>query len=371
MSDFNDPLTSPGIIYSRTGQLPVAGTFQGIPGVECTRYGCLYACWYGGGSGEGPDNFVLIARKSPQSDRWEAPEWAINHAGSNIRCFDPCIWIDPEQRLWCFWAQSFSPGEGTIVDGVNGVWATVCDNPDDAIPVWSEPRRLCDGIMLNKPTVTSRGEWLFPISIWADELGNGKIAEHLREFVGANIYYSTDHGQTVLYRGICTLPGGEMFDEHQFVELRDGRIWCLMRKTYGIGEGFSEDDGRSWYNCAPSALKGPNSRFAIRRLRSGNLLLINHQCRPEESSEWRVREKLTAYLSYDDGASWSHGTLLDIREEVSYPDVTEAHDGIILCIYDRRRYHEGEILLQRFTETELSKEVISRPPEIVNSLQLK
>jgi hypothetical protein len=371
MNRLNNPLTPPSILSAPSDHLQSAEKFQGIPGVECTASGNIYACWYGGGDGEGPDNFVMIARKNSQNPCWEAPEFVILHSGDNIRCFDPCLWIDPEKRLWCFWAQSFSPEINTISDGVNGVWGTVCDNPDDDSPIWAPPRRLCDGIMLNKPIVTRNGKWLFPVSIWGDGIGKGKISDQLRKFAGPNIYCSTDGGETLSYRGICYLPGGEIFDEHQLVELRDGRIWCMIRKTYGIGEGFSNDGGKSWSNCAPALLENPNSRFAIRRLQSGNLLLVNHQCREKESGEWRVREKLTAYLSTDDGASWSKGTLLDAREEVSYPDITEAPDGTILCIYDRRRYHEGEILLHHFSESELAAPVIPRQPEIVSSLQTK
>jgi hypothetical protein len=39
------------------------------------------------------------------------------------------------------------------------LWATVCENPEAEKPAWSVPRRIWHGVMLNKPTVLSTGEW--------------------------------------------------------------------------------------------------------------------------------------------------------------------------------------------------------------------
>ena len=47
----------------------------------------------------------------------------------------------------------------------------ITDDPDAETPRWFEPRRLGDGIMLNKPTVLSNGDWLFTSSVWE----NGKL----------------------------------------------------------------------------------------------------------------------------------------------------------------------------------------------------
>jgi hypothetical protein len=80
--------------------------------------------------------------------------------------------------------------------------------------------------------------------------------------------------------------------------------------------------GRTWEPGRPSRLSGNNSRFFIRRLRSGNLLLVNHlTC--------GVRANLAAMLSKDDGETWLVSSLmLDERTGVSYPDGVEAADGL-------------------------------------------
>jgi hypothetical protein len=140
-------------------------------------------------------------------------------------------------------------------------------------------------------------------------------------------------------------------------ELRDGRLWMLVRTKYGIGQSFSNDGGLTWSGGTDSGLGGPSSRFHICRLRSGRLLLINHV-------DFTKRNNLTALLSDDDGKTWSAKLLLDGRDAVSYPDVKEADDGYIYITYDRERgcnkkslaeaqSFAREILVSRITEQDI------------------
>ena len=85
--------------------------------------------------------------------------------------------------------------------------------------------------------------------------------------------------------------------------------------------------------------------FFIRRLESGNLLLVNHY-----KTTWRSR--LTARLSTDDGKTWNEGLLLDERG-ISYPDGVEDEDGVIWITYDRGRTNEGLVLMARFREADV------------------
>ncbi len=342
--------------------------FQGIPGVECTPGGTKYAVWYGGGAGEGPGNFVTLSRCTLQNPN----EWSIwlrvVHPGAEIRCFDPCLWLDPVGYLHLFWAQSRSHQTWKdISDGTNGVWQSICTNPDAPDPSWSEPRRIGDGIMLNKPIVTSNGEWLLPVSIWNEGVGQGHLPEALREFAGANVYASVDGGTTFQRRGLVRVEkASTTFDEHMIIQRCDGSLWMLIRTLYGIAEAFSTDNGYTWSQPRPSQLKGPNSRFAIRRLKSGALLLINHKCKDPFS---RIRKDLTAFLSDDDGATWLPGVMIDSREKVSYPDFTQQSDGTIVGIYDWDRRGKGEILLAEFTEADLRNGQLPHPPIVINSLR--
>ena len=120
----------------------------------------------------------------------------------------------------------------------------------------------------------------------------------------------------------------------------------LVRTTYGVGHALSYDGGKTWTGEGPSGISGPNSRFHIRRLKSGRLLLINHY-------NFTGRSHLTAMLSDDDGKTWPHKFLLDERKDVSYPDAVEDKDGSIYVIYDRSRRGAKEILMARFVEEDI------------------
>jgi hypothetical protein len=138
-------------------------------------------------------------------------------------------------------------------------------------------------------------------------------------------------------------------DEHMLIERGDGTLWLLARTMFGIGESFSQDYGRTWSAGRQSWIPHvPTARFFIRRLASGNLLLVKHS-----PPDGRTRSHLTAYLSEDDGRTWQGGLLLDDRSGVSYPDGTQAGDGTIYVIYDFARHGEKQILMATFTEADV------------------
>lgn len=57
--------------------------------------------------------------------------------------------------------------------------------------------------MLNKPCIASDGSWLLPVSVWGDGIGGGKLPESLRDVSGANLFVSTDGGQSFRRRGLA------------------------------------------------------------------------------------------------------------------------------------------------------------------------
>ncbi|WP_145048289.1 sialidase family protein [Lignipirellula cremea] len=65
------------------------------------------------------------------------------------------------------------------------------------------------------------------------------------------------------------------------------------------------------------------------------------------------REKLTAFISDDDGKTWQGGLMLDERDDVTYPDGVQAADGTIHIVYDHQRTPLGDVLLSTFTEEDV------------------
>lgn len=336
----------PGNQYAATQRL-----WQGIPGIERTKNGRLYATWYSGGKGEGIENFVLVVRSDDDGQSWSEPILVIDPPGP-VRAFDPVLWIDPEHRLWLFWAQS----QGWW-NGRGGVWFVRCDEPEAGCLVWTEPRRIGNGVMMNKPLVRANGEWLLTIAVWATK--EPRLPE-LGEEAVSSVFASTDRGETFHRLGGADVPY-RCFDEHMVIERRDGLLWMLVRTIYGIGQSISRDGGKTWSPGAPTDLAGPNTRFHIRRLSSGRLLLLNHL-------GFTGRSHMTASLSEDDGRTWTAHLLLDERPDVSYPDATLAEDGRIRIVYDRDRHGEREILLASITENDISAGRLVSPESFLHKI---
>jgi len=318
--------------------------WQGIPGIEITKKGRMFATFYSGGIKEALDNYVMLVL-SDDGKNFSEPIAVAYEKGH--RCFDPCLWIDPLCRLWFTW--SMIPDHGTYV--------AICDDPDAEELVWRDVIFVGHDVMMNKPTVLSTGEWLFPIAVWNNDVRVLGAEFDTKETEKKSfVYKSIDNGKS-----FEKLGGAEVaersFDEHMVLELSDGRLAMFVRTTYGIGASYSYDGGRTWTEGQDSGLGGPNSRFFIRRLPSGRVLLVNHENTKE-------RNNLTAYLSEDDCKTWPYKLLLDERENVSYPDGTVGPDGYIYIIYDRERgvlkqaLHEAyesarEILYARITEEDI------------------
>jgi len=309
-----------------------ARKYQGIPGIERAPNGRLWAVWYAGKVGEDQYNYVVGVTSGDDGATWSDLKFAIDPDGDGpLRASDPCLWLDPSGKLWLFWFQNGGGATPALV-------AMTCDDPGEERPHWSAPRFLHDGIMMCKPIVLDNGDWLLPTAIWRRE-GSCRVVA------------STDQGRTWTLRGSANVPDPEdrNCDEPMMVQRRDGSLWMLVRTRYGIGETVSTDRGRTWSEVAPSSLAHPASRFYVRRLQSGSLLLVKHGPLAEKTG----RTHLTAYLSSDDGLTWQGGLLLDERATVSYPDGTQAPDGTIYVIYDWNRADDKHILLAAFSEADV------------------
>ena len=331
--------------------------WQGIPGIEVTKRGRIYSTFYSGQKGETLENYVVLVRSDDGGKSFSEPI-AVAYIKKH-RCFDPCLWIDPLGRMWLFWA----------IQPDSAVYGVYCENPDDDNLVWSDVRHIGYDVMMNKPVVLSTGEWILPISVW--QRGNLTICDFMdsKQTEGAFVYKSTDNGETFVKMGAALIPPIDAaFHEHMVIELNDGRLMMLLRTLYGIGVSYSWDRGKTWTEVKDSGIGGPCSRFCIRRLKSGKILLINHY-------EFNGRNNLTALLSDDEGKTWKWKLLLDERSDVSYPDVAE-HDGNIYVIYDRERgddlksidevYNKGrEIIFAKITEEDIiAQKIVSKESKL-------
>lgn len=324
--------------------------------IERTPKGRIWVAWIG--ECDCPRSFLLAATSDDNGETWSKPRLVIDGRSPSLPISRTVIignfWTDPSGKLWLFFDQTMNH-----FDGRSGLWSIVCDNPDDENPIWSEPKRIWHGSMLNKPVILSSGEWLLlPYLLQNGGFGafNGIFPE-LDLYRGVNVLVSRDQGRNWELRGIRTFPNPD-WHEAMIVEKRDGQLWMMARTQKGIMESFSSDKGYTWSEPAFTAanIQHPNSRFFFRRLNSGRILLIKNG---KDLHKNEGRNYFSAWLSDDDGQTWKGGLVIEDRAKVTYPDGFQDPDGTIYITYDHNR-GPGEIMLAKFTEEDiLAREIVS------------
>ncbi|MFO1448538.1 MAG: sialidase family protein [Opitutaceae bacterium] len=167
---------------------------------------------------------------------------------------------------------------------------------------------------------------------------------------GCLTYRSKDDGKTWQASNLIDLGGHGHHDgalEPAVMPLRDGRIWMLIRTTFGVFyEAYSRDGGLTWGAATPTPIDAATAPPMLLRLRSGRLLLAWNRANLEGHSEhprrggdhqWSARpasnqrQELSIAFSENDGASWSKPVVV-IRagkRDTSYPYLFEVQPGQI------------------------------------------
>ena len=327
-------------------------------GLTRTPKGRIWALWVAGE--DGPKAFVALNRSEPDGETFSKPMLVINMHKEGLPPVTTLVcmlWTDPSGRLWLFFNQSVGQS-----DGREGNWVTICENPDGVKPEWSKPRRISHGVVNNKPTILKNGEWILPVQ-YLGKNGRAEMRKYIGEenpfpeldkYRGVNLLVSKDQGNTWTWRSTASFPNS-VWTEPMVVELTDGRVWLLARTKSLVMQRFSSDGGRTWTEPSLPTFRHPRSRFFIRRLASGRILLIKHGKTIDgfrEGGRYYERSDLTAWLSEDEGMTWRGGLMLDGRRKITYPDGFQAPDGTIHISYDFNRAR-GTILMARFTEADV------------------
>jgi hypothetical protein len=334
--------------------------------LEVARGGRIWTCWAGGE--DGPDAYLLASYSDDEGKSWRDPVFVIDPQAQGLKMGTRlgALWLDPKGRLWLFFHQSVG-----MFDGSCSNWFIRCDNPDAEQPVWTNPVYIGFGASLNKPIVRKNGEWILPVALWERWHIDKPLADCYRELDavrGANVFVSDDEGGHWRYRGGIIFKNS-CFNEHTVVELQDGRLWMIARCFDETAESFSNDGGRTWRaqsRFAPHV----TSKCVFRRLKSGNILLIRHGTDLTKATP--SRRELAAFLSTDDGRTWTSGLMLDERNGVSYPDIAQAPGGDIYIHYDRNRSTDAEILFARFRDEDiLAGKLVSERASLKNIIKSK
>jgi len=125
-------------------------------------------------------------------------------------------------------------------------------------------------------------------------------------------YSSTDDGKTWKASNLIDLGGKGHHGgvtEPTLTELKDGRLWMLIRTNWGeFWSAYSHDGGAFWRILKPSGISASSAPGLLRRTASGRIMLVWNRLYPAGKSKWK--------LSGGDGL-WSETAVSNFREELS------------------------------------------------------
>jgi hypothetical protein len=180
---------------------------------------------------------------------------------------------------------------------------------------WQAPKRIWEGYTgaLNSVVQLKNGRILLPFSYLTNRRWNRR-GEGLDSFTfmgqfNCTVAYSDDDGATwrlstpdlkVQVPDIVSAYGAV---EPVVIELKDGRVWMLIRTQLGrFYESFSSD-GIKWSYPQPSAIISSDSPAGLVRLTDGRIVLLWNNCQRFPYAHGG-RHVLHAAISSDEGKSW-------------------------------------------------------------------
>lgn len=325
--------------------------YQGCPSIGYSD-GKLFAAWISGQKDEELGNYISVAVSRDMGNTWDQDVLVIAPMVDSVRHFDPSFWKDKYGNLRLSWTMSAGMWDGAS----GGTWAVRIKDDNNHIVI-SKPRKLFNGVMNVKPIYwgADSSSILYPVSGWDIRGGyyNGQYFQKTKEeWNGAFIYksnYNVNNRQLLTPKKVVRLPTTQprIYDELMLLDLKNNKLLGMFRTVNGIFKSVSENGGGSWSEQEAFTELGPtaSSRFYVGRLKSGNILLVMNAS--------HTREKITAYLSTDNAATWPYKILIDARLSASYPDIVQNDEGDICMIHDYARYPRGQIIFTKFTEDDI------------------
>lgn len=182
---------------------------------------------------------------------------------------------------------------------------------------WDEPKRIWTGRAGDLLSVVQlrSGRILLPICYmtqrsWGHRGDGFQAFTYMGQFDTSAIY-SDDGGRTWQQSpDVLTVPVPDLFTlggvEPVVLELKDGRVWMLIRTQLGrFYESFSSDGGTHWSYPHPSAIISSESPAALVRLLDGRILMIWNEDQRYPYA-YGGRQVLHAALSADEGRTWTN-----------------------------------------------------------------
>jgi hypothetical protein len=237
---------------------------------------------------------------------------------------------------------------------------------------WQTPKMIWKGRAGDLQSVIqlSTGRIILPISYmtsrsWSNR-GEGFYAFTYAGKFETSVLYSDDAGDTwqssssvlkVPTPDITTIEGAV---EPVVLELKDGRVWMLIRTQMGrFHESFSAD-GAEWSRPQPMDLLSSDSPAGLIRLKDGRILLIWNNCLRFPYA-YGGRQVLHAAVSEDEGRTW-HGYREVARDPYrKQPPPPSGDHGVSYPFPVLTR--DGKVVFSMWVETGVRRSVVEIDPK--------
>jgi hypothetical protein len=344
--------------------------FQGCPQVEISEGGRLWATWFGSNvqAERAPyhkDQFSVISTSADGGKTWKEvfifdPSELLGGGAS-----DPLLWKDPKGNIRFIGLRNVDfRGKDEFA---SSAWEFTMLDPENAHTGWSAPRLLGNKNMsVMKPLVFPDGTIMRSMDDFRFVGSPDKVRiRFLKEDVDGKPIFVSE----------LAADADAMFAEQMPIIRKDGSLFTFYRAKKGQKFAESFDGGKTWKPGGYYSMQfSIDTKCILKTLPSGRVLLVANDVQMKEDNGKRIyyytddngkqreleqhktpRTRMTAYLSDDDGKTFSQKLLLCDDGEISYPSATLGKDGSVYIVYDQGRGRIGQhtIFLSRITEEDI------------------
>lgn len=328
-----------------------------IPAIIETTNGTVLAFCEGrkNSRSDSGDIDLLLKRSTDGGKSWSAQQ--VIWSDTTNTCGNPAPVVDRVTGIvWLLmtWNLGVDKEDGIIYRQARDTRRVFITSSSDDGRTWTSPAEITafvkrsewgwyatgpvNGIQLTRGP--HRGRLLIPAN-------HSSLTTATQVVTRSHVFFSDDHGRTWQIGGV----EDEMTNESTLVELSDGSLLHNMRSYHGKNRravARSQDGGLTWSAvkldetliepvCQASILRGTWPSRAER-----NRILFSNPASAR-------RENLTVRVSYDEGATWSAGKVLQ-PGPAAYSSLVLLSDKTVGCLFERGEKSPYEkISLARFS----------------------
>lgn len=300
-------------------------------------------CWFAGSDEGNADISIMVSRLKAGESRWSVPEKVSDDPSRSEQ--NPSLFLHPNGEIWIMYTAQVS--------------RNACPNARFNLQYTAEIRRKISrdngytwgrtetlfsregSFCRQKIQVLSSGRWVFGNWIcFNDDTRNGSDI--------TVVQISDDQGKS--WRPV-EIPKSRGRVHCNIIETAPKKLTALFRSRSAdsIYLSYSEDEGETWTEPAPTELPNNNSSISAIRLSSGALAVAYNPVRAGDDPDatvWpRLRCPVAVALSDDNGRTWPVARLVEFGEgyigrendgynrRYEYPVMTQGADGIIRVAY--------------------------------------